>query len=463
MSLSPAPSLRDFARPGDPDDLPAFRRAALSGLPRIAVPAGQYRLDNRPAHSRDLSGVVTARGTLFDCAPGTLLDFTAMEMPLFVFTGGGGGRGGGLRNARLRFTGRFATTPPPRGLSYDLMTRCGAARTGRGADANVLRQVVLVMDCDAYLFENLTFESARPGDPRHGLNGCLYTAGHGRQRRARGGRVLNCGFFDCIMGHLATGQEGFEFGPYVSARRHGFDLAGRAGYAPGHVLYLSGWQPDWGLAGAARDASWQATIRDGRVRAITDHGAPAETAPGLCLAPLAMKGCERVTVGPLRSWHPEGLVQSFQAIRDCRFAPMRWIADPGRAPGGPVINSAPGDFTGNRFAPITLRAPAHAIRLTLGTTGPWRTGGNRFERISVTAPGRGDLPRDRLLHAPLDRGAIALDWQVTPGTGPTLLRALADDRPAPAAGPDLVLALSGPGLEPGNARVTGPARVTRTE
>lgn len=375
------------------DDYDAFARAAASGIPKILVPAGRYFLDN--AAGDRLARMAVARNTKFECETGTVLRFTGNHLPLFVWANGDGG---GITGARFVFDGalpsasQFTTT--------QFRGRVGIPNfTGNPTE---LFSVIMRVGVNHNIIDDLTFESSTPGVAENGVAFCINDKGVGGGiGKTTGNKATNCRFFDCIHGVLALGQQFFEYGPFVSARRFGMKLSGESGVAPGHVLYLTGAQ------------GGQQTISDGVVREITDLGSPITAQDGLCLAPLAVKGCARVSFGKVVSYHPEGLVQSFDYVTDCAFASMTWICSGAVGPSvSPFTFQSSSPISGNVFELVELIGPDHWFRMTCSSD---LADHFQYNKIKLRVVSQHNPPDSRLPLIVLfgSNNDISLEWRPT--------------------------------------------------
>lgn len=342
-------SVEDFGAKGDgiTDDFAAFQRAVSSSCSSIYLNSKKYFLDNSSDDPITLSGKYLK-------GKKTAIRFSSNRMPLFSFTDADKG---GLESLNFVYTGNTVMHN-----TDSIIKKASAYLSKMKAPVYELCSVVMILNSRNLTFRQLSFESEHKADTAHGISFCLNV------KNADNVQFHGMHFSDCIHGLLAEAVTNCSFIDIISERRFG-----NAYVAPGHVLYFSGNKNKPFNNNCVIDS-------------IQDNGNPT-TLGGRCLATLAIKFCDSFHVSNVTSYHPEGLVQSFQNVRNSTFENFIWTDSTDIPRSAAVLNFVSDDSViNNKFKNFQLRCTRQLVQIASSSALQNVMVNNTFDSFYIATP-----------------------------------------------------------------------------
>jgi hypothetical protein len=341
-------SVEDFGARGDgvTNDFKAFQLALESGCVNIELKNKTYLLDN----SHD----VLQGNNKFLRGKKTILKFTSNSQPLISFLDASRG---GIFSVNFVYTGNTVTK-----ITDSTMRKMSDYFSRMHAPAYELCAVIMIIHSAKLEFRQLRFESAAKADSTHGISFCINI------KNSRDVIFNNLYFADCIHGILTGAVAHCRFTNIISERRFGNSFA-----APGHVLYFSGF---------VNKAVNSHCIID----SVIDKGNPVNL-NGRCLATLSLKFCDSFSVTHISSLHPEGLVQSFQDVKNSVFEDFSWSDSTVFTPSAAVLNFVSGDsIVNNKFSNFRMSSTGRFVQIASTSSLQDIMLNNTFKDFKIATP-----------------------------------------------------------------------------
>jgi len=342
-------SVEDFGAKGDgiTNDFAAFQRAAASSCSYIDLNSKKYFLDNSSDDPVVLGGKYVK-------GKKTMIRFASNRMPLFSFTDT---NKGGLESLSFVYTGNTVTNN-----TDSIIKKASAYLSKMKAPKYELCSVVMILNSSNLTFRQLSFESERKADTAHGISFCINV------KSSDNVQFHGMHFLDCIHGFLAEAVTNCRFIDITSERRFGNTYA-----APGHVMYFSG----------NKNKPFN---RNCTIDSVRDNGNPLNL-DGRCLATLAIKFCDSFHVSNIYSYHPEGLVQSFQNVRNSTFENFTWTDSSSFTPSAAVLNFVSDDSVfNNQFKNFQLRCTSRLVQIASSSALQNVMYNNTFDNFYIATP-----------------------------------------------------------------------------
>ncbi|MGY2489175.1 hypothetical protein [Cupriavidus sp. CP313] len=320
---------------GTRNDMPAFKEACERPHARVVVPPGEYLFEFSSANKlNDMINV--GAGTEIVFREGAKILYSYNGLPLFNFVGVSHC---GVYGAVFEFIGDSQKKADYRFEAY--LRRVGLGAVFKGGDYE-LSSVIMAIGCDYCVFDGIRAHSRVRSNASvigYLLNLKEKASGGGY---ARGNVIRNIDVSECVNPILVGGQDNL-----IVENVHS-DARGANYYiAPGHVLYTSG---PANLPNVVKVSN----IYDGP----TVLGFPEMA--GRNLATLAVKQTARSSFTYIRTFHPEGILQSLSGCNDVLFEDIIWRSgNVDMRPTAPAINILDNGIVGNydiRFVNVSLIA-----------------------------------------------------------------------------------------------------------
>lgn len=300
--------IEKFGAKGDnvTNDYPAFFAAAASSSDVIHLRAKTYYLNNGVGTiTQQLAAMVMLTNKYIVGEPGTVIRFASIATPLFTLYDGDYG---GITQVDFVFSGNTITAGAQQPSKAQFMTKLGVT-TLSGGDVKEIGPVY-VFNSNNIKLRNLTFKSATPNDITK-MMGIVITA-RAREdipRYTYGFEMTNITFNDYQNGALICSEKDAVVSQIYGGRRGGVIY-----YPPGHVIYFS-----------ANNGITENTLTcDG----VFDNG---QVIPGSdmeqCIATIAPKYMRNCKVTNVTSYHPNGILQSFDNANGNTFTNFSWYYD----------------------------------------------------------------------------------------------------------------------------------------
>lgn len=276
---------------GVTNDYPAFFAAAASGAKVILLNSKTYFCDNNVGTiTQQLAGMVMLNNKYILGTNGSIIRFSSIATPLFTLFNC---NYGGISGVRFIFTGNTITVNSQQPSKANFMTKLGVT-TLSGGDVKEIGPIYC-FNSNRIVMKTLFFESETPGDATKAMGIVITVRAKEDVPTYNYDLVMdNITFNDCVNGLLICSQKNFSLNNFQSRRR-----VGLAYYPPGHVIYYS--------------SNNAVTENTGITTNVIDYGEPI-TVGGVATQNLATLSCKYIrncSISNVTSYHPEGLIQSF--------------------------------------------------------------------------------------------------------------------------------------------------------
>lgn len=326
------------------DDFPAFQAAAASNNKVIVLAPKTYYVNNGIGDSTTrLANMIMFADKYFVGQEGTVIRFNYNGLPLFTIFNAAFG---GFKNIKFVFSGTTQTsgdvTLPQFRTKLGVTTLSGSGLAEIG--------VVYAFNSNNVVYHNIIGEALTPGTSTN----CVGIWFHAKANEDTvnynyGLNIKNCFFYDSVMGILLSSQRNFEIDGIKSKRRIGTSY-----YPPGHVIYLTG-------------GNGITVNQYGSISNVFDYGENITTG-GVASQNIATLSCKYVqycTFDNITSYHPQGLVQSFDNYNDNVMNNCSWYKVESEVPGNYLnfVGPTAQPCRRNTFSNFTIIAPAFFVNI----------------------------------------------------------------------------------------------------